>query len=141
MNNFANYRTQIGLIKQIITDFIPFNLFHPFYPCAIVFVFSLHLQAKTWEITPTQNLKKTIEQAATTAGATTALWDAETDILSITYDTTKLTKEAVQKAIAQSGYDNAGYKATDEAYNNLHGCCKYDRTGAAGGTKSCEGGK
>ena len=85
--------------------------------------------------------KKTIEQAATTAGATTALWDAETDILSITYDTTKLTKEAVQKAIAQSGYDNAGYKATDEAYNNLHGCCKYDRTGAAGGTKSCEGGK
>ncbi len=63
MNNFANYRTQIGLIKQIITDFIPFNLFHPFYPCAIVFVFSLHLQAKTWEITPTQNLKKTIEQA------------------------------------------------------------------------------
>lgn len=81
--------------------------------------------------------KKTIEKAALGAGATTATWDMNTDLLAVTFDEKKTTTDAIQKAIAKAGYDNAGYKADDNAYNNLHGCCQYDRTGAAGGTKSC----
>ena len=33
----------------------------------------------------------------------------------------------IHKAIALVGYDTELYKATDESYNNLHFCCKYER--------------
>ena len=86
--------------------------------------------------------KRTIEKAAASAGATLANWDAEKDLLTVTFDPAKTSMDAIQKAVALSGYDNAGYKAPDEAYNNLHGCCQYDRSGAPGSAKSCgmEGG-
>ena len=35
--------------------------------------------------------------------------------------------EDIRKAIAVAGHDNGTFLATDEAYNNLHGCCKYPR--------------
>ncbi len=81
--------------------------------------------------------EKIIEKAALGAGAATAEWDVKADILKVSFNAKKTSTDAIQKAIAQAGYDNAGYKADDEAYNKLHGCCKYDRTGTAGGTKSC----
>lgn len=81
--------------------------------------------------------KKTIEKAALGAGATAARWDEETDLLTVSFESPKTSADAIQKAVAKAGYDNAGYKADDEAYNKLHSCCQYDRTGAAGGTKSC----
>lgn len=81
--------------------------------------------------------KKNIEKAAFGAGAATAAWDMKTDMLAVSFEAQKTSTDAIQKAIARAGYDNAGYKADGEAYNNLHGCCQYDRTGAAGGTKSC----
>ena len=82
--------------------------------------------------------KRTIEKAATKAGADTANWDVDKDLLTVTFDPAKTTTDAIQKAVAQSGYDNAGYKAPDSAYNNLHGCCQYDRSGAPSGAKSCD---
>lgn len=81
--------------------------------------------------------KRTIEKAAASAGTTSAIWDAERDLLTVTFDPAKTSVDAIQKAVALSGYDNAGYKAPDEAYNNLHGCCQYDRSGAPGSAKSC----
>ena len=33
----------------------------------------------------------------------------------------------LEKAIAKAGHDAGKIKAEDEVYNNLHGCCKYDR--------------
>jgi hypothetical protein len=33
----------------------------------------------------------------------------------------------VQEAIAKVGHDTGAVKATDEAYNGLPACCKYDR--------------
>jgi copper chaperone CopZ len=82
--------------------------------------------------------QKIIEKVSLDAGTQTASWNEETDLLTITFDTAKTSVDAVQKAIARAGYDNAGYKAADEAYKQLHHCCQYDRTGAAGGTKICE---
>jgi hypothetical protein len=81
--------------------------------------------------------QKTIQNAAVSAGALSADWNMETDLLTVRFNTAKTSVDAIQKAVALAGYDNAGYKAEDATYNNLHGCCKYDRTGAAGGTKSC----
>lgn len=81
--------------------------------------------------------KSTIEKAARSAGVANASWDMDTDQLTITFDPAKTSVDAVQKAVARSGYDNAGYKAPDEVYHNLHGCCQYDRSGAPGTAKPC----
>ncbi|MCB0531644.1 MAG: cation transporter [Saprospiraceae bacterium] len=85
--------------------------------------------------------KRTIEKAAAKAGASTAKWDAEQDQLTVTFNPEATSVDAIQKAVALSGYDNVGYKAPEEAYNGLPGCCQYDRSGAPSSAKSCEPGQ
>lgn len=82
--------------------------------------------------------KKIIEKAAQDAGSTSAAWNVENDMLTVVFDPAKTSTDSIQKLVAQSGYDNASYKAPDAVYHKLHGCCQYDRTGAAGGVKTCE---
>lgn len=82
--------------------------------------------------------QRIIEKAALGAGAVKASWDVDTDQLTVVFDPAKTSADAIQKAVALSGYDNVGYKAPDAAYNDLHGCCKYDRTGAPSTAKSCD---
>lgn len=69
----------------------------------------------------------TIEKAGTKPKLYKTDWNVDTKMASITYDSKKATADAVLKSIALSGYDNASFLAPDEAYNKLHGCCKYDR--------------
>jgi len=71
--------------------------------------------------------KKTIEKAAKKAGAQTASWDADKQTLSMSYDNSKTSSLKIQEAIAKTGYDTQDVFGDDEAYNNLHGCCQYDR--------------
>lgn len=82
--------------------------------------------------------QRIIEKAALGAGAVKANWDVDTDQLTVVFDPAKTSADVIQKAVAQSGYDNVGYKAPDAVYNDLHGCCKYDRSGAPSTAKSCE---
>ena len=35
--------------------------------------------------------------------------------------------DEIKKKIAEVGHDSEDFKATNEAYANLHSCCKYDR--------------
>jgi len=73
--------------------------------------------------------EKTIEKAAKSVdGVTTADWDKETKIIEVSFDESKTSAHQVQMEIAKAGYDTEMHKASDEAYNNLHGCCKYDRS-------------
>ncbi|MGZ3846068.1 MAG: heavy-metal-associated domain-containing protein [Flavisolibacter sp.] len=72
--------------------------------------------------------KKKIESAAKKAGATYAVWDVDSKELAVKYNSTTTNSAKIQKAIADVGYDTQDYKATDEAYNKLDGCCQYDRT-------------
>jgi hypothetical protein len=81
--------------------------------------------------------QRIIEKAAVDAGAVKAIWNEDTDQLTVTFEPAKTSADAIQKAVALSGYDNVGYKAPDAVYNDLHGCCKYDRTGAPSTAKSC----
>ncbi|MCK6692162.1 MAG: copper chaperone [Thermoanaerobaculia bacterium] len=81
--------------------------------------------------------KRAIEKTATQTGATSANWDKEKDLLTVSFDPATTSVDAIQKAVAMSGYDNAGFKAPDDVYNNLHGCCQYDRSGAPGSAKPC----
>jgi copper chaperone CopZ len=74
--------------------------------------------------------KKKIESAAKKAGATYALWDVDSKELTIKYNSTSTNSAKIQKAIADVGYDTPDFKASDEAYNKLDGCCQYERTNA-----------
>ncbi len=71
--------------------------------------------------------KKTIEKAGTKNKLYSTDWNEETKFAIITYDSKKSQLDDVLKSIALSGYDNSTYLAPEEAYNNLHECCKYER--------------
>lgn len=60
-------------------------------------------------------------------GVISKRWDSKTQMLSVTYDTSKITIQNIGKKIADVGYDNEHAKATDETYNKLHHCCQYER--------------
>ncbi len=70
-----------------------------------------------------------IEKAAySVEGVSKADWNKETKMMEVTFDDSKTDVHKVHMAIAKAGYDTDMHKATDEAYNKLPGCCKYDRT-------------
>ncbi|MEO7905568.1 MAG: heavy-metal-associated domain-containing protein [Saprospiraceae bacterium] len=72
--------------------------------------------------------KRTIEKAATSVeGVKSASWDVETDIITVSYNSTVVALDDIKKAIAASGYDSDSHRAPDAVYNKLHGCCQYDR--------------
>lgn len=71
--------------------------------------------------------EKTIEKAAYKKTEAKADWDQDTKMAQITYDPSKTNLDAVLQRIAAAGYDSDKFKAPDDAYNNLSGCCQYDR--------------
>ena len=75
--------------------------------------------------------KSKIEKAASQKNISTAEWNEETGMATITYDEKLTNKDAILKKIALVGYDSDAFKATDAAYNKLHGCCQYDRPTSA----------
>ncbi len=71
--------------------------------------------------------KATIEKAANKKGTAKAVWNDETKQATITYNTKTTNLNEVLKRIALAGYDNTVFAAPNAAYNNLPGCCQYDR--------------
>ncbi len=82
--------------------------------------------------------KKKIEAAAKEAGASYAVWSTDTKQLTVKYNSTSTNKGKIEHAIAGVGYDTPAVKATDEAYNKLHECCKYERAGATSASNCCD---
>ena len=72
--------------------------------------------------------KTRIEKAAKAEGASGASWDSKTKLLTLNYDPSKTSIDAIAKKEASVGHDTEKYKAEDKVYNALPGCCKYDRT-------------
>ncbi len=60
-------------------------------------------------------------------GVSKADWDKETKKLEVTFDNAKTNLDKIEVAIAKVGHDTPHHKASDEVYNELPGCCKYDR--------------
>ena len=54
-------------------------------------------------------------------------WDQDSKMATLTYDTTKTNADEILKRIALAGYDSDKFLAPDDVYDNLHGCCQYDR--------------
>ncbi|MBW6533469.1 MAG: cation transporter [Mariniphaga sp.] len=69
-----------------------------------------------------------IEKAATAVdGVSKADWNKETKMIEVVFDDEKTDVHKVHMAIAAAGHDTEMHKAKDEVYNELPGCCKYDR--------------
>lgn len=72
--------------------------------------------------------EKRIEKAAMSLdGVSKADWDKETKKIEVTFDDAKTSTDKIEVAIANVGHDTPNHKASQEVYDNLPGCCKYDR--------------
>lgn len=70
--------------------------------------------------------KDRIENAADIKGVKNSVWSETTKVLSVTYDTKKVSLEQIEKAIAKAGHQTATQKADAAGYKALPGCCKYE---------------
>lgn len=61
-------------------------------------------------------------------GVEKADWDKETKMIQVTYDPEIISLKEINQKIADVGHDTDEVKAIDKTYNNLPGCCQYDRT-------------
>ncbi len=72
--------------------------------------------------------KARIEKAANDEGTTSANWDQKTRMLTVTFNPSKTSVDALSKKLAMVGHDTEKYKADAKAYNALPDCCKYERS-------------
>ncbi|MBC5834358.1 DUF3347 domain-containing protein [Flavobacterium sp. F372] len=68
-----------------------------------------------------------IEKAGTIKKVATVDWNQETQMATLTYDATKTNQDEILKRIALAGYDSDKFLAPYDVYDNLHGCCQYER--------------
>ena len=69
--------------------------------------------------------KDRIEEAVDVKGVKYADWNVESKMLKVIYNSEKISLEEIKKHIADAGHDTEDVKAGQEAYDDLHGCCKY----------------
>ena len=69
-----------------------------------------------------------IEKAAKSVeGVSSADWDKETKMIEVKFDAEKADLHKIHQAIAEVGHDTKMHKASDEVYDKLPACCKYER--------------
>jgi len=69
--------------------------------------------------------KETIEKKmAFEKGVKSAVLDVESSVLTVVYNPKKTNPDLIRKAVAAVGYDADDIPAEQEAYDNLHECCK-----------------
>jgi copper chaperone CopZ len=69
-----------------------------------------------------------ITSAARIKGVQSVSWDMNTKKLTVTYDIEKVSLGRIEQRLAAAGHDTEHVKASENAYQSLHKCCKY-RTG------------
>ena len=74
-----------------------------------------------------ETCKARIESTAKAAGAATAIWEADSQTLIVTFDGLKTSSEKIQKAVAKKGHDTKDFAATNADYKKLPSCCQYPR--------------
>jgi len=71
--------------------------------------------------------KETIEGALKAEGIQSADWNKDTKMMTVSYDSTKISLDQIEKDIAAVGYDTEKYRGDDRAYSGLPECCQYRR--------------
>ena len=74
--------------------------------------------------------KDRIEGAVDVKGIKFASYDLDKHQMEVTFSTKKITEDKIHQLIADVGHDTDKIKATDEAYDQIHHCCKYRETRA-----------
>lgn len=97
----------------------------------ISILFSVKLQAQVVTSTISvkgncEECKERIENAADIKGVKTSAWDEKKQVLTVTYDSKKVTLGGIEKAIAKSGHETGHEKADLKAYKGLPACCQYE---------------
>ena len=92
------------------------------------FYFNQNIEKQQFKVKGNCNMcKSRIEQTAQKAGANSAHWDLEHQILELEIGTEYSSFDKILKQIAEAGHDNERYTASEETYNNLPACCLYER--------------
>ena len=92
------------------------------------FYFNQNIEKQEFKVKGNCNMcKSRIEQTAQKAGANSAHWDLEHQILELEISTEHSSFDKILKQIAEAGHDNERYTASEETYNNLPECCLYER--------------
>ncbi len=60
-------------------------------------------------------------------GIATVNWDIDTKMLTVTYDSSKISIEDVEEKMAEVGHDTKNEKTASDVYEALPGCCQYER--------------
>jgi copper chaperone CopZ len=104
-------------------------------------IFSLKIQAQTTVTTSTisvkgncDDCKERIENAADIKGVKNGTWNKDKKVLTVTFDTKKVSLTQIEEAIAKAGYATANNAADANSYKKLPDCCKYEQ-GACKETK------
>jgi mercuric ion binding protein len=71
--------------------------------------------------------KETIEGSLKVEGIKAADWNKNTKMMTVAFDSTKITLDQIGKNIAAVGYDTEKYRGDDKAYAGLPECCQYQR--------------
>src|SRR5690606_33830574 len=71
--------------------------------------------------------KNRIQKTLKIDGISSAVWDVDTKLLTVTYNPASITNDVIQQKIAAVGHDTEKYKANDKEYDQLPGCCHYER--------------
>lgn len=66
-----------------------------------------------------------IVKALDVPGVIMAEWDRETEKAKVAFKTSVISEEQIHQRLANVGHDTDKVTASDEAYANLHSCCKY----------------
>lgn len=71
--------------------------------------------------------KSRIEKALKAEGISKADWNIESKMLTITYDSHKISLDQIQQKVAGAGHDTEKFRAENKTYDKLPGCCRYQR--------------
>lgn len=92
-------------------------------------VFGQETKTKKFKVYGSCSMCKTrIEKAAKSVeGVSSADWNQETEMLTVSFDASKAKVDDIHKAIAKVGHDTDKVKADDKVYDALPQCCHYKR--------------
>lgn len=97
-------------------------------------IFSIKIHAQSTIQTTTiavkgncDECKERIENAADIKGVKNAIWKEETQILTVTFDSKKVTLSQIEESIAKAGHTTANKVADAKSYKKLPSCCKYEQ--------------
>jgi len=71
--------------------------------------------------------KARIEKAAKINGVSSATWDKDSKQLVLEFNTKTVSQNDIEKAVAKAGHDTKNHSAKKDTYNDLPGCCHYER--------------